>query len=240
MNRLSLVSMVSGLIVLLFLTIPNSEAYQEIEVPNGGTITGEVKFTGKLEVSVPLEVTKDVSFCGTQKPSEVLVVSKNGRVKNAVITIENVEKGKKISRENSHVDNKDCVFVPHVQAMSKGNYLEIINSDPILHNTHGYLNKTRTIFNLGLPFQNQKVKKRMRRPGIINLECDVGHTWMSAYIVVVDHPYFAVTDESGAFEISEIPPGKYQLKAWHEKLGTQIIEVTVTEKGKTKAVFDLP
>ncbi len=238
MNRLNFFGIVYGSIIFLVLAIPNSEAYQGIEVPNGGTITGEVKFTGKLGVPASLKVTSDNSYCGTQKPNEALIVSKNGGVKNAVLMIEKIEKGKKIPKKKATVDNRDCLFVPHVQAMTKRNYLVMINSDPILHNTHGYLNGKRTVFNLAMPLQGQKIKKRMRKPGIINIACDAGHTWMSAYIVVVAHPYFAVSDENGAFEITDLPPGKYRLKAWHEKLGTQIVEVTVPEKGKVKAVFD--
>jgi hypothetical protein len=167
-----------------------------------------------------------------------MIVSDNGGVKNAVLMIEKIEKGKKIPRKKSSLDNKDCLFNPHVQAMAKGNYLVIMNSDPILHNSHAYLNKTKTLFNLAMPFQGQKIKKKMRKPGIINVACDAGHTWMSAYVIVVAHPYFAVTDENGAFEIPDIPPGKYQLKAWHEKLGTQILEVMVAENGKIKVLFD--
>ena len=72
----------------------------------------------------------------------------------------------------------------------------------------------------------------------MNIKCDAGHTWMSAYIVVTENPYYAVTNDNGIFEIKDIPAGKYQLKAWHEKLGTQIAEVTVTEKGTAKVVFD--
>jgi hypothetical protein len=124
-----------------------------------------------------------------------------------------------------------------VQAVSTGTKIEIRNSDPILHNTHSYLEGTRTLFNLALPLQGQKIKRKMKKPGLVNLKCDAGHTWMSAYIVVRDDPYFAVTDEKGEFSISDIPPGTYQLKAWHETLGTQEKEITIEPNGKTSVGF---
>jgi len=223
---------------ILFSAASVSLAYQEMDVTNGGTIIGEVKFTGKHEALAPLKVTKDNNVCGSQKPSEELIVSKNGAVKNAVITIEKIDKGKKIPKVDATIANQNCQFVPHVQAIVAGSSIDIINSDPILHNTHGYLNQTETVFNLALPMKDQKIKKKVKKPGIINVKCDAGHTWMSAYVVVTENPYYAVTSDNGTFEIADIPAGKYQLKAWHEKLGTQIVDVTVTEKAKTKVIFD--
>jgi len=229
-----------SMIALAFLLIcsPMLWAYEEVDVLNGGSIAGQVKFTGKTETLVPLNVIKDNNFCGNEKTNEELIVSEKGAVKNVVVTIENIEKGKKIQTGDSGLANKDCVYVPHVQAMVAGTYLDISNADPILHNTHGYLNGVKTVFNIALPMRNQNVRKKIKNPGLINVSCDAGHKWMSAYIAVVDNPYFAVTDENGNFEISNIPSGKYQLKAWHETLGTQIIDVNVKENGKVNILFD--
>ena len=237
MNKVKIFSIISIVTTLLFLGISVSYSYQETDVKDGGTIAGEVKFAGKGDTA-SLPVTKDNNVCGSQKPSEELIVSKSGGVKNAVVLIEKIEKGKKISKEDASINNQSCQYIPHVQAMVAVSSINIINSDPILHNTHGYLNQTETAFNLALPMKDQKIKKKVKKPGIMNIKCDAGHTWMSAYIVVTENPYYAVTNDNGIFEIKDIPAGKYQLKAWHEKLGTQIAEVTVTEKGTAKVVFD--
>ena len=238
MNKVKVFSIINIIIAFLFFGVLISRSYQEIDVANGGAITGDVKFIGKPEALPPLKVTKDNNVCGSQKPSEELIVSKSGGVKNTIITIEKIEKGKKIPKEEASITNQNCQYIPHVQAMVAGNFLNIINSDPILHNTHGYLNQTETTFNLALPIKDQKIKKKIKKIGIMNIMCDAGHTWMSAYIAVTENPYYAVTGDNGTFEIADIPAGKYQLKAWHEKLGTQVAEVTVTEKGKAKVVFD--
>lgn len=232
------VSIVCVVVAVLFLGFSVSlAAYQEIDVKDGGTIAGEVKFAGKGDTSL-IQVTKDNNVCGSQKPSEELIVSKNAGVKNAVVTIEKIDKGKKIPKDESSITNHTCQYIPHVQAMVAGNSLDIINSDSILHNTHGYLNQTETVFNLALPMKDQKIKKKIKKPGIMNVRCDAGHTWMSAYVVVADNPYYAVTSDNGSFEIKDVPAGKYQLKAWHEKLGTQTAEVTVAANGTAKVVFD--
>ena len=146
--------------------------------------------------------------------------------------------GKKVEAGPAEIDNKNCTFVPHVQAAMKGSKLTVANTDPILHNTHAYINKTETVFNLALPLQNQKIPKTSKKPGIIDIKCDAGHTWMSAYIVVTENPYFAVTDEKGHFSIKDIPSGTYKVRTWHEELGTQEKEVTITAKGEAKITFD--
>ena len=119
--------------------------------------------------------------------------------------------------------------------MQVGAKLTIHNVDPILHNTHGTYEDGRTAFNLALPMQNQIIKKRIKKPGIIAMKCDAGHTWMSAYVIAFDHPYHAVTGEDGAFTITDVPAGTYTLSIWHERLPAQTLEVTVAA-GKTATV----
>ncbi len=214
-----------------------TQAYEEVEVTNGGTIVKEVLFTGQVPAQGTLAVTKNQESCGESKPDESLIVGPNKGVKNAVVTIENIAKGKKIDKTATpYLDNNGCRFIPHVQAVNVGAVLEIRNSDPILHNTHSFL-KGSTVFNLALPLKGQKVRKPLRRPGLIDVKCDAGHTWMSAYILVAENPYFAVSDDAGKFEIKDVPPGKYKLKAWHEKLGTEIAEVEVEAGKESKVSF---
>ncbi len=240
MSRLtdfSKVLILAGLMICLGL--PGAWAYESIEVSDGGAISGEVKFTGEIPEIKQLAIVKNEEHCSTSVPSDELLISADKGIKYVVITIEDITQGKAINTTAlSELDNNNCRFVPHVQAAAVGTKIQIINSDPILHNTHSYLDGAKTLFNLALPLQGQKIKRKLKKPGIVSVKCDAGHTWMSAYIVVSENPYFAVTDESGAFAIEDIPPGTYTLKAWHETLGTQVTEVTIKPNENTPVSFN--
>jgi plastocyanin len=114
------------------------------------------------------------------------------------------------------LDNARCVFVSHVTAVMAGERTRVKNSDTILHNTHGFLGKP-TVFNLALPNRDQMIEitKRLTKPGVIRVVCDA-HPHMTAWMIVHDSPYYAVTDERGAFRIDGIPPGSYKVTMWHE------------------------
>ncbi len=214
------------------------EAYEAVEVTDGGKITGVVTLKGKAPAVKTLAVTKDIEYCGKTSPDPRFVINGRKEIKNVVVTIEGIEKGKKAAPVKGAVlDNSHCVFKPHVQAVTKGSTLTIMNSDPMLHNTHAYVGGKRTAFNLALPLKDQKIKKKLKRPGMYSNKCDAGHTWMSAYIYVSKHPYYAVTDQSGKFEITDVPPGTYTLKVWHEALGTMEQGVTVAPKKEVSAGF---
>jgi hypothetical protein len=115
--------------------------------------------------------------------------------------------------------------VPHVQVAVVGSELLLKNSDPILHTVHARLGQ-ETLFNVGLPTWRQ-VTKRLDRPGVVKIDCDVLHTWMSAAIVLTDTPYFAVTDVNGNFLVERLAPGRYRAEIWHERLGTKTMAVAL-------------
>jgi hypothetical protein len=115
------------------------------------------------------------------------------------------------------LDNQRCAFVPHVQVAAAGSELRLKNSDPILHTVHARIGK-ETLFNVALPRWRQ-VSKRLDRAGIVRIDCDVLHTWMSAAIIVVTTPYFAVTDDDGSVAFDGLAPGHYEMRVWHERLG---------------------
>lgn len=213
-------------------------AYKVVPVTNGGKISGQVKFTGAVPKAEVLPVTKNQEQCGASKTSEVLLVSAKGGVKYAVVTIQDIPQGKAPDpAAQPEIDNASCSFVPHVQSVTAGATLNVKNADPILHNTHAYLNGTETVFNLALPLQNQVIKRPLPKPGLINVKCDAGHTWMSAFIIVSENPYHSVTGEDGTFSIADVPPGTYTVKVWHETLGTQTQKVTVAAGGTATANF---
>lgn len=191
-----------------------------------GKIVGRVRVEGTLERPPPLKVYKNRDFCGTKVPNESLLFSSDGGVQNAVIIIPR-PRGEKAEGQFKPLvlDNKNCAFVPHVQVAPVGSELLLLNSDPILHDVHARIG-AETLFNVGLPTWRQ-VKKRLTRTGVVTVECDVLHTWMSAYIVVTSSPHFAVTDANGEFSIEGVPVGTYKLWIWHETLGSQATTVTV-------------
>jgi plastocyanin len=137
-------------------------------------------------------------------------------------------------KEPATIDQKDCRYHPHVFGIQVGQPLEIVNSDPTLHNIHAVAKNNRE-FNNGQPIQNMKTTHTFTAPEVmVPFKCDV-HGWMNAYVGVLNHPYFAVTDPSGSFTLKGLPAGTYTIEAWHEKLGAQTQTVTVAAK-ETKEI----
>ena len=119
---------------------------------------------------------------------------------------------------NATIDQKGCRYTPHVFGVRVGQKIEIINSDPTLHNIHA-TPKANSEFNTGQPMQGMKTEHTFTAKEVmVPFKCDV-HGWMNAYVGVLDHPFFAVTGEDGKFTLKGLPPGTYTVEAWHEKLG---------------------
>jgi len=206
--------LLAALVVTAAVAVP-AAAYEIVSVADAGILTGLVKFVGAPPRLEPLAVNKNRDVCGDRKESEALVLGPERGVRGSVILLEGVGRGKKPGAELV-LDNHRCVFVSHVSAVMTGERARVKNSDAILHNTHGFLGKP-TVFNLALPNRDQMIEitKRLTRPGVIRVVCDA-HPHMSAWLVVHDSPYYAVTDERGAFRIDGIPPGSYTITMWHE------------------------
>ncbi|HEU5196736.1 MAG TPA: carboxypeptidase regulatory-like domain-containing protein [Methylomirabilota bacterium] len=229
-------------------------AYEVVAVTDGGTLTGSVKFAGSPPKLEPLAVNKNRDVCGDAKDNEALVLGTDRGVRGSVILIEGVAKGKK-GVADVVLDNHKCVFVHHVSVTMPGERTRVKNSDGILHNTHGFLGKP-TVFNLALPNKDQMIDitKRLTKPGVIRVVCDA-HPHMTAWMIVHDSPYYAVTDDKGAFKIDGIPPGAYKVTMWHEgfrpkgldKDGRPLYdephtitrEVTIAPKGTATLDFEL-
>lgn len=242
------------LLAVAILWPPAASSYDVLEVTNGGTITGQVTFSGEIPKLEPLAVPKDADFCGPTVPSEALVVSpKTKGVKNTVVYLEEVAIGKDFRSVQPLLDNAKCLMAPHVLGMVKGTDLGIKNSDPLLHNMHAVADGS-VVFNLALPIQGQTIKRRVRKTGMLTVTCD-SHLHMRAHLLVLGHPYFAITDENGAFAIADVPPGKYKLTVWHESWKIvaydkdkrplydqpilQTREVEVLPKGTVRVNFEL-
>jgi hypothetical protein len=207
-----------------------AQAYEEAAVENGGTITGKVTYDGRVPTRTILP-TKDQQVCGQMREEPEVMVGPDGGVQDAVVYLVGVEQGKGWPAEAQEpvLDNKECRFVPHLQAIPAG-ALGVHNSDPILHNTHGFYGR-RTAFNIALPNQGQTIDVDLERTGQVRIECDA-HGWMRGWVYVVDNPYYAVTGEDGTFEITEVPPGEYTLVADQAYTGPVEVEVAV-EAGAT-------
>ena len=204
-----------------------------------GSIIGEVKFMDELPSTPAIKVSKDQDYCGETLPNETYLVGSDGALKNVVVFIENAPSNAAGDPQKDNIlNNTGCRYSPRILAMQKGEKLKVKNNDPKLHIPHSYYEE-RTVFNLSLPFKGTTIDTtpRIRQAGILKVVCDT-HAWMLAYIHVFDHPYFAVTDERGAFTIPNLPDGTYIVKAWHEDAGIRSHEITIPKNGDVRTVFE--
>jgi hypothetical protein len=193
--------------------------YTPIKVENGGTITGIVKWTGPLPKIPKLPITKNADICDPDshkiRDLERLEVDSDGGVANTVVYLKDIAKGKPMDlpEARQHLDQRNCRYLPHIMLVPQDGNLQIKSSDPVLHTVHmtGAANK-----NVPFPLQNQFIPIAMPKNGVVDLKCNAGHVWMNAEILVVKHPYYAVADEHGFFKLTDVPPGEYELEAWHE------------------------
>lgn len=205
--------------------------------PGSGSISVTVKYKGTAPKLSAFKVTKDVSSCSHEVPNETIIVGIGNGIKNTMVYVKGAQGA--IEPKDYVLNNIGCVFTPRVGFATKGSKFVMKNSDDVMHNTHGYFvvgKMKKTIVNVALPKKGSTISntRALRNPGLIEVKCDA-HEWMSATIMVMSHPYFAVTDNSGKATIKNVPAGEYDLVFYHEALGEQTKKVKV-EAGKTAAV----
>jgi plastocyanin len=235
--KIFLIWLVAGLFSLI---IPNGQAmaYEIAPVDDGGELYGTIKIKGNPPENKVHPVTNNPDFCGNTVQEEVIVVNpKNQGLKNVVIHIEGIKKGKKEASSIIFIENKKCHFTPHVMTGMAGDAYEIRNLDPVLHNTHLYLEEI-SLLNVAMPSGGKNIRRSFTQTGVVKVKCDA-HKFMQGWVVLSDNPYTAVTDEEGNYRISEIPPGKYRIKAWHEGVPGKEKEVTILPGKKTELSVDL-
>jgi hypothetical protein len=196
-----------------------------------GSVVGTVWLVGAYERPARLKVFKNRDFCGPSVANESLLVNSDGGVQNTVIVLQPTDRQPRVQPASIVLDNRNCAFTPHIQVAPLASELRLKNSDPILHTVHARLGN-ETLFNVGLPRWRQ-VTKSLTRSGVIRINCDVLHTWMSAAIVVTRSPYYAVTDRHGRFVIEQLPAGEYEMETWHEKLGTKNQRILIFESAQS-------
>lgn len=211
--------------------------YTEIEVKDGGTVFGNVKYMGDL-TTLSLNLYGDLELPDPSKAaSEKRIVSKiNNGIKYAVVSITNITSGKKIELPTFHpiIDQQKNTFIPRVTAIMAGTTIDILNGDEELHTVHTSTIKNQP-FNLGTTHK-QRISKTFEYPETIKLTCDL-HKKSYAWVVVLDNPYFDITDRNGYFEICDIPPGTYKFQVWHEELGKLEKEVKINPKELSNIEF---
>lgn len=224
-------------IVATALSAPSAQAYEVKPVSDGGTIEGTVTYRGEVPMKKIIP-TKDRDVCGGAREEPRIRVDANGAVESAVVYLEDVKAGKAWPEQPKPptLDNVECRFEPEVQVIRVGP-LDVVNKDPVLHNTHGYYGK-RTTFNLALPNEGQTIPVELPRPGTVRVDCDA-HGWMEGWVYVVDNPYYAVTGPDGKFKITDVPPGEYELVAVQHFTGPMEMPVEVTASQPTNLEIEL-
>ncbi|MBI4687774.1 MAG: carboxypeptidase regulatory-like domain-containing protein [Nitrospirae bacterium] len=226
--------------IFILLITGASFAYEVTDVKGGGSIKGKVKAATKIS-DPELRIDKDVDFCGKTQKANMYMLSADLGVKNALVIVEGVQKGKAAPKSEFLLDNNKCYFEPVVGIAYVGGSYAMKNSDSVLHNTNMGLmtmykgkERKKVIYNLAFPTKGMVIKKPVEVAGMHEVKCDA-HPWMRAYIYASEHPYVAVTDANGNFEIKDLLPGKYTVKFWHEGLQ----ETTQTVEVKANAAADV-
>lgn len=223
--------------VLAAMPLSGLLAYDGGAVSDGGSVSGVVKFKGAAPTPKKLEITKDKEVCAKSGKTDPSLIVSGGNLVNAVVSITDIKKGKKMEPQKVKLDQNGCEYKPHVLAMAAGSSVDILNPDGILHNVHSY-SKANSPFNMAQPKFKKTITVKVDKPEVINLKCDV-HGWMNAWLFVAANPYFSVTDNSGSFKLTDVPAGTYNVEVWHETLGKASQKVTVKAKADSKVTFEM-
>lgn len=197
----------------------------------GASLSGVVKFEGIAPKPTRIDMSSDPNCAKTHSTpatTEDIVVGENHGLANVVVYVADGlgERTFDTPQQPVVIDQKGCQYKPHVLALQTHQKLDVVNSDDTTHNIHPMPNNNRE-WNKSQPHGVQIEESFPREEITIPVKCNI-HPWMHGYIAVFKHPYFAVTDKNGSFDIKGLPPGTYTIKAWQEKLGTLSQKITVT------------
>ncbi len=226
------------LMAAMFSLSPYVIAYEGGDVSGGGTISGKALFSGTAPVRAKVDVTKDKEVCAAiEHLSDLLVVGAGNAIKNVIVSITDIESGKKleIPSTNPSLDQNGCVFIPHVIAVAAGTTIDIINSDSVTHNVHTYPEENSAINKAQPPsLKVISIATEFGEEDPMKVSCDY-HGWMSSWVGIFEHPYFAVTGDDGSFTLENVPAGAYEVKAWQEEMG-ELVKTVSVKAGETTAL----
>ena len=223
---------------------PATPSYFVVNAQTAATITGRVTFKGVRPRRQAIRIDEDLGCVQLNKSGlleeSVIVHGLQAALANVFIYVKKGLEGKQFAPppavEAVTIDQKGCRFGPHVLGIRAGQTLRVTNSDPLTHNIHPQARLNRE-WNQSQEPGSPALERKFVRPEImVRVKCNV-HSWMRAYVGVVEHPYFAVTGEDGSFAIPNLPPGDYTIEAWQEKLGAQELEVHVEPSAKKAVAF---
>lgn len=206
--------------------------YTKVDPATAASVSGKVRFSGKKPARRPIDMSGEETECKRMHAGAVLaedfVLNEDGTLANVFVYVSAGLEGKKFEPDTAPVamDQTGCLFKPHVVGVRVGQPFVVANNDPVTHNVHPMPEKNRE-WNQGQPPGAPKIERVFMEPEVmIPVKCNV-HSWMKAYIGVVDHPFFAVTGSSGTFELKGLPPGEYTIRAWHERFPAVEKKVTL-------------
>ena len=199
-------------------------------IPGAATLKGVVRFEGTVPQPKPISMAADPS-CSKQHASPVfsqeVLADAKGDLQNVIVFISEGLGDRTFDAPTQPVviEQKGCLYQPHVLAIRTNQPLQVVNDDPTSHNIHPIPVNNREWNKAEAP--GTKMEEAFQREEVaIPVKCNV-HPWMRGYVAVFKHPFFAVSGKDGGFDLSNLPPGTYTVKAWHEKLGTSTQTITV-------------
>ncbi|HLE57335.1 MAG TPA: hypothetical protein VJB15_09640 [Rhodothermia bacterium] len=219
-----------------------AQPYRAVNVAFGGKIAGTVEFDGAFPSDSVIQMTADQAGCG-QSVVDRRVDRSGNRVGGAVVWLTDIREGRGIPIERRfELENEDCVIEPRVQAVVAGGTLNVISADVAMHRNKIIDVATGEVEGIAPFNDNGQVvpfDQLLKKTAQLEIVCEL-HPWSKAYLIVLDHPYYAVSGKSGDFSIDGVPPGTYHLRAWHPALGFVDQAVTVSAGAQATVAMKLP
>ena len=218
-------------------------AVDPASIADPGAISGTINFVGDAPEGMVLQMAADpyclTSHAGTEVVSQRVVVNDNATLRYVFVYVkEGLDQTFTTSADTVELSQEGCMYAPHVLGLQTNQTLSVVNNDDALHNINGQPTESGNVpFNFAQPIKGMTADRTFASAEIIPVKCDV-HPWMQAFIVVTNHPYFAVSSADGSFTINNLPAGDYVVAAWHETMDEQTQNITVGANATAEISFD--